>query len=243
MKCGYSREILSLYVENDLPNPEAANEVANHVMKCAECRQYCEQLEKTQSLIRSRFKSPCHTSITPEALAGVRRAVMARIEDTEQALGWAVKLERFLVNGLRKPRYAIVGLGIIAIVSASLLGQIQRPRQESSASAAVFVGKDRLVRPAGYREWVFVGSSLGLSYAPDPGQPRGEEMYHNVYINPAAYREYSKTGKFPEGTVMVLEMISAEVKKEPGLQGSYEKDFMSLEASVKDSSRFEGGWA
>jgi hypothetical protein len=42
--------------------------------------------------------------------------------------------------------------------------------------------------------------------------------------------------------MMVLELFSAEVKKEPGLQGSYEKDHTALEASVKDSTRFPGGW-
>jgi hypothetical protein len=120
-----------------------------------------------------------------------------------------------------------------------------------NAAAAVFAGKNTLVRPAGYREWVFVGSSLGLGYSqsrenrekPQNPEKQRSEMYHNVYIDPAAYREYAISGKFPEGTVMVLEMVSAEVKKEPGLQGSYEKDFMALEVSVKDSSRFEEGWA
>jgi hypothetical protein len=111
---------------------------------------------------------------------------------------------------------------------------------------AVFEGKTTLLRPVGYREWVFVGSSLGLGYAQNPPQAQnpGSDMYHNVYINPAAYREFAKTGKFPEGTVMAMEMFGAEVKREPGLQGSYEKELMGLEVSVKDSSRFEGkGWA
>ena len=68
-------------------------------------------------------------------------------------------------------------------------------------------------------------------------------MDHNVYINPAAYREFARTGKFLEGTVMAMELAAAEVKREPGLQGSFEKEFIGLEVSVKDSSRFEGGWA
>lgn len=112
-------------------------------------------------------------------------------------------------------------------------------------TAAVFEGKNTLLRPEGYREWVFVGSSLGLSYAQNPGQAQsqGSEIYHNVYINPAAYGEFARTGKFPEGTVMAMELAAAEVKREPGLQGSYEKEFIGLEVSVKDSSRFEGGWA
>ncbi len=42
---------------------------------------------------------------------------------------------------------------------------------------------------------------------------------------------------------MAMELAAAEVKREPGLQGSFDKEFIGLEVSVKDSSRFEGGWA
>jgi len=120
--------------------------------------------------------------------------------------------------------------------------------QQTSTSGPVFEGKNTLLRPVNYREWVFVGSSRGLSYATNPpaqNQTAGGmgEMYHNVYINPTAYREFSKTGKFPEGTVLAMEMASADTKREPGLQGSFEKEFVGLEVSVKDSKRFEGGWA
>ena len=108
--------------------------------------------------------------------------------------------------------------------------------------SAVFEGKNTLVRPEGYREWIFVGSSLGLSYAPDPAQARGGQLYHNVYMIPWAFREFSKTGKFPDGTMMVLELANAENKSEPGLQGSYQKEYTGLEVSVKDSARFDGGW-
>src|SRR5262249_1587092 len=112
--------------------------------------------------------------------------------------------------------------------------------QQPSTPAAVFEGKTTLLRPSGYREWGFVGSALGLGYAQNPGPApaQGSEMYHNVYIDPVAYREFTRTGKFPEGTVMAMEMASADVKREPGLQGSYEKSFMGLGVSVKDSSRF-----
>jgi len=108
--------------------------------------------------------------------------------------------------------------------------------------SAVFEGKNTLIRPQGYREWIFVGSSLGLSYAQDPSQSRSPQLYHNVYMIPWAFREFSKTGKFPEGTMMVLELASAENKSEPGLQGSYQKEYTGLEVSVKDSARFDGGW-
>jgi hypothetical protein len=111
--------------------------------------------------------------------------------------------------------------------------------------AATFAGTNTLLRPQDYREWIFVGSSMGLRYNSDPEKaPRPTaEKFNNVYLSPAAYREYSKTGKFPDGTVLILEVFSAETKREPGLQGSYQKELVALEAAVKDSKRFQEGWA
>jgi cytochrome c553 len=124
---------------------------------------------------------------------------------------------------------------VIAFSVAALAAQ--------DANGPVFEGKDTLLRPVNYREWIFVGSSLGLSYAANPAAGGTNEIYHNVYIKPDAYREFAKTGKFPEGTVLAMELVSADTKKEPGLQGSYGRDFVGLEVSVKDSRRFEAGWA
>lgn len=101
-----------------------------------------------------------------------------------------------------------------------------------------------LIRPEDYREWVFTGSSLGLNHRENLSEPdHMEDFYHVTYIHPEAYKEFSQTGKFPEGTVMVLEILSQEKKKKPGLQGSYGKDYVAIEASVKDSKCFKDGWA
>jgi len=84
-----------------------------------------------------------------------------------------------------------------------------------------FQGKDTLLRPERYREWIFVGSSLGLSYQQDPGgggTTQGETglgLYHNVYIQPSSYKAFASSGRFPEGTVLVLELVTADVKKDP----------------------------
>src|SRR5262245_42637313 len=108
--------------------------------------------------------------------------------------------------------------------------------------AAQFEGKDTLLRPEGYREWVFVGSSLGLRYEEGKKRP-GPLEYKNVYIDPAAYRAYRETGTFPQGTVLVLETATAEEKKEPGLRGSFPKQVNGLSAAVKDRARSPDGWA
>jgi tetratricopeptide (TPR) repeat protein len=116
------------------------------------------------------------------------------------------------------------------------------PTQPSARFAARFEGKDTLLRPEGYREWVFVGSSLGLRYDEGKKQPEVPE-YNNVYIDPVAYRAYKETGAFPEGTVFILEHAAGEEKKESGLRGSFQKKFTGLSAAVKDKDRFPDGWA
>src|SRR5262249_33527598 len=108
--------------------------------------------------------------------------------------------------------------------------------------AAQFEGKDTLLRPEGYREWVFVGSSLGLRYDEGKEEPQPLE-FKNVYIDPAAYRAYRETGAFPQGTVLVLETASRADKKEPGLRGSFQKELTGLSAAVKDNDHFPDGWA
>jgi hypothetical protein len=138
-----------------------------------------------------------------------------------------------------KSTFCLIALASLSAVFPS------SPASGADKPAAVFDGKDTLLRPEGYREWVFVGSSLGLRYDQnaEKGSTNDATRFNNVYLNPAAYREFSRTAKFPDGTVFVLEIASAETKKEPGLQGSFQKEFVALEAAVKDSQRFDGGWA
>lgn len=125
-----------------------------------------------------------------------------------------------------------LAIGIVAAMFAA----------EPAKAGVTFDGKETLLRPDGYREWVFVGSSLGLRYDESKKQPEQLE-YKNVYIDPASYRVYKETGAFPEGTVLVLETAIGAEKKEPGLRGSFQKEFSGLSAAVKDKERFPDGWA
>lgn len=132
----------------------------------------------------------------------------------------------------------------VALLPALTTALVRGPGHAAEKPAADFEGKDTLLRPDGYREWVFVGSALGLRYDEKAEKQRSEELeYKNVYINPSAYREYKKTAKLPRGTVLVLETAVAEKKNEPGLQGSFQKEFTGLSAAVKDRDRFDDEWA
>lgn len=94
-----------------------------------------------------------------------------------------------------------------------------------------------------YREWVFVGTPITPNDLND-GEAAFPE-FHNVYMNPFAWREWKKSGTYPEGTVMVKELVSVGAKKATSGNGYFEAEFTGLEMSVKDSKRFPAeakGW-
>lgn len=99
-----------------------------------------------------------------------------------------------------------------------------------------------LLRPKGYETWVFVGSSTGLTYEAG-GQRNGPGEFHDVYIRPESYREYARTGKFPEKTMLVLLLYSPNEKVSPAKGGYFEGDLDGMAVAVKDHAHFSEGWA
>jgi hypothetical protein len=105
-------------------------------------------------------------------------------------------------------------------------------------------GAGNVIRPEGYRKWVFVGTSLGLRYQGEGGNDEGPGSFHNVYIQPEAYDEFLKTGAFPEKTILAMETYSAGTKEpKSGLTGGFFSDQLTgLSAAIKDKERFPEGW-
>ncbi|HYM11467.1 MAG TPA: cytochrome P460 family protein [Bryobacterales bacterium] len=116
-----------------------------------------------------------------------------------------------------------------------------RPAPAGAGDEPRFTPQKELVRPEGHREWIFIGATLGMSYSEDA--PTHEPTFHNLYLKPAAYQEYKRTGRFPEKTIIVMETLSAGSQASINRQGHFEDRPVGLEAAVKDSSRFPEGWA
>ncbi len=142
-------------------------------------------------------------------------------------------------------RFHTLHLGLVRWLTVLVIAIGLGSRLKANEPAAVFDGKDTLRRPQGYRQWIFVGSSLGLRYSAsqEDDSPDSAKTYKHVYIDPLSFRHFAQTGQFPDGTVMILEVATAKEKNDSELTGSYPDRFIGLEASVKDRSRFEGGWA
>lgn len=107
-----------------------------------------------------------------------------------------------------------------------------------------------LILPVDFREWVFVGASLGLSYTQEEAAEE-RRLFHHVYMQPEAYRHYVDTGKFVDKTMLVMENYSAGKKESNALHGEkefqnlnghFEQNRVGLEVALKDESRFEEGW-
>ena len=113
-----------------------------------------------------------------------------------------------------------------------------------AAQAAMYDKDGQLLRPADHHEWIFVGAPVTPNDMND-GKAAFPE-FHNVYIDPASFASYKKSGEFPEGTVVLKELVSVGSKEMPSGKGYFQGDFVSLEAMVKDTKRFQeepGGWA
>jgi hypothetical protein len=217
VSCGFSREALALHVEGDLSD-EAAAVAVSHLAECEECRRVLEDLRASQALL----KSVRRETVSPSDCTAMRRELMTIINERPRALGWALRIERTIALGLR-PSYGMAALLLLGIVSVSVLAQI-RP----ATNPAVREGSETLLRPEGYREWTLLSGTDAAS--------RGLPSADRVYVHPPSYREYVKTGIFPEGTLFVWEAAA-----EPGPESPHSTS-STLLVSLKDSTKFEGGW-
>ncbi len=117
------------------------------------------------------------------------------------------------------------------------------------ATAAFLFSRDsqytrdgRMLRPADYREWIWLSSGLGMSYSPQAAQS-ANPAFDNVFVNPAAYRAFVQTGMWPDKTTFVLEVRASQSKGSINQSGRFQGAALGLDVHVKDESRFPGKWA
>ncbi len=131
---------------------------------------------------------------------------------------------------------------IVAAFAFSLTETVQADAHEEYEAA--FNKDGELIRPAGWREWVFVGSPLtpnslngGVAAFPE---------FHSVYIDPKSWDHYKKTGKFREGTMFAKELtLVGDTSATSGI-GFFNGKLQGFEIAHKDSKRYSkdsGGWA
>jgi Cytochrome P460 len=106
-----------------------------------------------------------------------------------------------------------------------------------------YMSDGQLRFPEQYREWVYLSSGLDMSYTRGE-KGTGHHVFDNTFVNPAAYKAFVATGRWPDGTMLVLEIRGAESKGSINEGGNYQNtEVMGVEVHLKDSSRFSSKWA
>jgi len=126
-------------------------------------------------------------------------------------------------------------LALAVVIACCLGGAWMLPASGTSAPTAgpQYTADRKLIKPANYREWVYLSSGLGMNYAPTNN---GTPMFTNVFVEPGAYREFMNTGEWPDKTVFVLDIYSQASHGSILKGGHYQDSLMAVEAEVKDSA-------
>lgn len=115
--------------------------------------------------------------------------------------------------------------------------------QTRNAEAPIWTTTGQLIRPADYREWVYVTSGLGMTYGAAQAGAGRAPMFDSVFVTADSYREFLRSGTWPDKTMFILEMRSAESNVSINNSGWTQGAITGMEASVKDKARFpNGGW-
>ncbi len=121
--------------------------------------------------------------------------------------------------------------------------------QSGPAWGPNWTAEGALILPRNYHEWIYLGSPL-TPHALNGGNAPFPE-YHNIYIQPEAYKAYRETGEWPEGTIMFKELqLTRPATNSDGSsvevsgRGYFPGALNGVDISVKDSKRFQdtNGW-
>jgi hypothetical protein len=137
---------------------------------------------------------------------------------------------------------AVIVLTLV-VVAAYRVG-VHAQTVAAVTDGAKFSAAGALLRPADYREWVYLTSGLGMTYGPTQpgaGEPR---FFDNVFVNRESYRLFLQSGRWPDKTQFILEIRQSEQKASINNGGQTQgARVMAIESAVKDVARFPGdGW-
>ncbi len=119
--------------------------------------------------------------------------------------------------------------------------------QDEKSGPLVFAKDGQLKLPplGSWRGWPFLGTPVTPNDM-NKGNAAFPE-FHHVYMDPTSFLSYSKTGVFPEGTIICKELVLARKKKKASSgRGYFEGEFNGYEIAHKSKKRYPkepGNWA
>ena len=142
----------------------------------------------------------------------------------------------------RATLFAFLLIIIVAAAALTKAAAVQNKPAPSTAGGGVGPRYDKdgaLLLPDDYRRWIFIGSSLGMSYS----EGQNMEMFHETLMEPTAYQHFVDTGTFREGTMLALILHGSAERVPPMRQGRVATEVHGVEMAVKDSAHRPEKWA
>jgi len=128
---------------------------------------------------------------------------------------------------------ATIWLAAMAVVGAVMV----MPDPPEPAAPIRYDADGKLLRPE-YREWVFLGAGLDMTYGSRAANAQPDHhMFTNVFVNPASYRAFVGSGRWPDKTIFMLEVRHTGTDRRPNKAGLFQAEAVGLEAHVLDAAK------
>jgi Cytochrome P460 len=140
-------------------------------------------------------------------------------------------------RGLDQERFMKKILLLTCVLAASVMiathaSKVSAANQNENQPNYTADGK--LVMPGNYRDWFFLTSGLGMNYSTGVS---AHPMFTNVFVPRESYAEFKATGKWPDKTQFVIEMVQPATHGSINKGGHYQNTLMGWDVEVKDSTR------
>src|SRR5258708_25684764 len=145
-----------------------------------------------------------------------------------------------ILSHLERLLEAIVKFALTASLIFALGFTFLAAATEEKSPKPQYDSKGNLLRPADYRDWMFLSAGYGMNYSPSPGS---HEMFTNVFVQRWAYQEFLNSGKWPKETALVIDELDPESKGSINRTGTFQTDLMSRAAQTTHPIRHPDKWA
>jgi hypothetical protein len=148
------------------------------------------------------------------------------------------------VTKSKKAFVTISATAAVALLAAACASDAQEFFTTPGANEFYSIANGELIRPTGYREWIYVGTPVTPNDMND-GMAAFPE-HHNVYIDPDSWAHWKQAGEFRDGTILIKELVKVGSKAAVSGNGYFQGEFIGLEATIKSSEHFPdepGNWA
>lgn len=134
-----------------------------------------------------------------------------------------------------KLKAKIVSIGMASIlVGFAIHPTTSNAQQSIKLEIAQFEDDNRLIWPANFESWVFLGTTMGMTYFDEEPDPADPGLMSSVFIEPEAYQYFETHGEFADGTMFVKSV--KQTLSEGG--GFFMGEELGIEVHVKDRERF-----